>query len=304
MKKYLFLALCLIGLVVFAGGCIDELVPVNKENIQPEMSEYEFEVFINNSYDNDQFIPTHSFYLSRNGSAKVVSILENESVIDIVPLEDLSTSDEDVLSNVVILGDISNKTNATPEYFTDLSMMENSSDINYTISDDVIRGQKHVYINFEQPVTGFVAYTTTVPLGQDFMYITTPPSVVRFVLPEGYTTGNSLVGKVKPSPDSTYTDSMGRENYVWYNEVTTTGFLDLLGGYSSEDEADIEPVPKLISIKFYTKSAPRNLAIAMGILGIIALGVYSRYRAQRKQLEKIREEIEGNGSLPKKKGKN
>jgi hypothetical protein len=303
MKKYFFLALCLLCLVIFAGGCIDDLVPVNKEDIKPEISEYEFEIFLNGSYDNGKLIPTSTFYLSKNGSAKVVSLVDNESIIDIIPLEDLSTSDNEVVSNVIMLGDFTNKTNSTPGSFTDFSLLEESSDINYTISDDVIRGQKHVFITFEQPFTGFVAYTMSTPPGQDFLYITTPPSVVRFVLPEGYTTGNSLIGKVKPSPDIIYSDNYGRENLVWNNEVTTSGFLSMLGSYSQEDEADIEPLPKLISVKFYTTSAPRDLSIAAVILGLVTLFVFSRYSAEKKRLKKIREDIENQIVVPKKKGK-
>ncbi|WMW21898.1 hypothetical protein RE476_11050 [Methanolobus mangrovi] len=303
MKKHLILVLCLLGLVLFAGGCIDELVPIDEEDAQQVISAYEFEVFLNDSYAEEVLIPTHSFYLSKNGSAKVVSIIENESVIDIIPLEDLSTSDNEVVSNIVVLGDISNKTNATPEQFTDFSLMENGSDINYTITEDVIRGQKHVFITFEEPMTGFVAYTMATPLGQDFIYITTPPSVVRFVLPEGYTTGNSLIGKPKPSPDEFYVDTVGRENLVWRNEVKTTGFLGMLGRSSQEDTADVEPVPKLISVKFYTTSAPKGLTVAATILGLIALFVISRYQLQKKKLEMIRSNIEKQVVVPKKKGK-
>jgi hypothetical protein len=302
MKKHLILILCLLGLVILAAGCIDDLVPVGEDAPQ-EVSAYEFDVFLNDSYADDVLIPTHTFYLSKNGSAKVVSIIDNESVIDIIPLEDLSTSDNEVVSNIVVLGDVSNKTNATPEQFTDFSVMENGSDINYTITEDVIRGQKHVFVTFEEPMTGFVAYTMSTPLGQDFIYITTPPSVVRFVLPQGYTTGNSLIGKAKPSPDEYYIDAEGRENLVWRNEVTTTGFLSMLGRYSQEEPAEIDPVPKLISVKFYTTSAPRGLAIAGTILGLFAIFVFFRYQLQKKKLAMIRNDIEKRVVVPKKKGK-
>ncbi|WP_342306306.1 hypothetical protein [Methanolobus sp. ZRKC5] len=303
MKKYLILVLCLFGLVIFASGCIDDLVPVKDEGTQPELSAYEFEVFLNDSYDEGNLTPTHTFYLSKNGSAKVVSIVENESVIDIIPLEDLSTSDDEVVSNIVVLGDLSNKTNATPEKFTDFSLMEGASEINYTISEDVIRGQKHVFITFEAPITGFVAYTMSTPLGQDFIYITTPPSVVRFVLPEGYTTGNPLIGKPKPSPDALYLDASNRENLVWHNELETNGFLSMLGRYSAEEQAEIEPVPKLITAKFYTTSAPTGLSVAAAILGMIAFFVFFRYRLQKRTLEKIRSDIEKQVVVPKNKGK-
>ena len=301
MKKYFFLALFILSIMLFASGCVDDLVPVDGDAAQ-DISAYEFEVFLNNSYDNGVFIPTHTFYLSKNGTSKVVSILDNESVIKIIPLEDLSNQKSETVSNVVVLGDVSNNTNATPENFEYFASMDSPSDINYTISDDVIRGQKYVFITFEEPVTGFVAYTMTTALGQDFIYVTTPPSVVRYILPEGYTTGNSLIGKVKPAPDEIYYDSQGRENLVWKNKVTTTSFLNLLGSYSSADEASIEPIPKLISVKFYTEDAPRDLTIAAGVLGLVALSVFFRFRKERKRLEKIRNEFESQLSNSKKKG--
>lgn len=303
MKRYFVLMLCILSLVIFAGGCIDDLVPVNDENTQPDLSAYEFEVFLNNSYEENTFIPTHTFYLSKNNSAKVVSIIENETVIDTIPLEDLSTSQNEPVDNIVILADLANQTDARPDVFTELATRNDSSAINYTVSDDVISGQKHVFITFEEPITGFVAYTISTPPGQDFIYITTPPSVVRFVLPKGYTTGNSLIGKVKPSPDEVYYDEMDRENLVWNNEVTTSGFLSMLGSYSQDDEEDIEPIPKLISVKFYTEDAPRDLSIAAVVLGLVALSIYSRFRRERKRLEKIRMDIENQVRVPKKKGK-
>jgi hypothetical protein len=304
MNRYFVLVMCTLCLVIIAGGCIDDLVPVNKEDSQQELSAYEFDLFLNNSYDDKgRFIPTHTFYLSRNESARVVSIVENESLIDVIPLEDLSTPRDGAVSNVVVLGDISESTNVTPTSLSIFSMSKEPYDVNYTITEDVIRGQKHVFVTFEHPVTGFVAYTMSKPLGHDFMYVTTPPSVVRFVLPQGYTTGNPLIGKVKPSPDRVFYDSFGRENLVWYNELESTGLLNFFGRSSPDGQREIDPIPKLISVKFYTVNAPRDLGIATFILGAFAFLVFSRYRAERKRLEQLRKDIEEQVIVPKKKGK-
>ncbi len=303
MKKYFFLTLCILFIAIIATGCIDELVPVGGEDTGQEMSAYEFEVFLNNSYEDGEFIPTHSFYLSNNGSVKVVSIIDNQSMVDVIPMEDLSTQNSEVLSNIVILGDFASNTGSEPQDFERFTSMEKASEINHTLSEEVIRGQKHIYIEFEEPVTGYVAYTMSIPAGQDFIYITTPPSVVRFILPEGYTTGNSLIGKVKPSPDEVYYDTSGRENLVWYNEPEASGFMSLLGRYTPADEEEIESLPEVISVKYYTENAPRDLGIAVTILGIIALFIFARYTKERKRLEKIRNDIEDNASISKRKGK-
>ncbi len=307
MEKQTKLSFYILGVIVlsiFAGGCIDNLVPVNDEKAVTDATAYEFEAFLSGSFEDGELIPTSTFYFTEDEIVKVVYIVENESTIDIIPLEDLSSSKEDPVSNIVVLGDYSNNTNISEEYFTELVESVEVSDLNYTMSDDVIRGQKHVYINFEQPVTGYVAYTVKSPMGQDYMHLTTPPSVIRFVLPEGFTTGNSLIGKASPEPDDVYIDSQDRENVVWYNELEAPKGLikavqDLSGSNSS-----ITPVPQLISIKYYSKSAPLGLGIAALILGTAAFIVYFRFYSEKRKLIKTREDIENQFISPKNKGKN
>ena len=153
---------------------------------------YEFEALTDYTLADESFIPVATFYLSREGNAKAVNIIENESVIDIIPLEDLSSSNEVPVSNIVVIGNYSSNLEASAGTFTELSISDEPAYINYTTSEEVSRGQKHFYITFSEPVTGFVAFTMSTPTGQDFLHITTPPSVVRFVLPDGYTTGNPL----------------------------------------------------------------------------------------------------------------
>ncbi len=307
MEKQAKLSLYILGIIVlsiFAGGCIDDIVPVNDEKLMSDASAYEFEAFLSESFEDGKLIPTSTFYFTEDEIVKVVHIAENESTIDIIPLEDLSSSNEDPVSNIVVLGDYANNTNASEKYFTELAESLLVSDLNYTISDDVIRGQKHVYINFEQPVTGYVAYTVKRPMGQDYMYLTTPPSVVRFVLPEGYTTGNSLIGKASPEPDDVYIDSQDRENIVWYNKLEAPkGLLKAVQDLSGSN-GSATPAPQLISIKYYSRSAPLGLGIAALVLGAAAFIVYFRFYAEKRKLIKAREDIENQSISPKKKGKN
>jgi hypothetical protein len=301
-KKLLF---CILILSLFAGGCIDELVPVNDEKIMPNADAYEFEAFLSESFENEKLIPTSTFYFSEDESVKVVYIVDNETTIDILPLEDLGSSKEGPVSNVVILGDYSSGTSASKEYFVELVEYVEVSDVNYTISDDVLRGQKHVYINFEQPITGYVAFTVKTPMGQDYLYLTTPPSVVRFVLPEGFTTGNPLIGKASPKPDDVYLDAQDRENIVWANKLgSPTGILKVFQDLSGSNNSKVTEVPQIISIKYYSRSAPLGLGIAAIILGTAAIIVYLRFYSQKKVLAKIRDDIEDQLISPKKKGKN
>ncbi|WP_406660163.1 DUF5803 family protein [Methanolobus sp. ZRKC3] len=304
MEKRTKLLFCILMLSLFAGGCIDELVPVTDEQPMSDATAYEFEAFLDESFEDGELIPTSTFYLSGNEFAMAVYIVDNESSIDIVPLEDLSTSKEEPVSNVVILGDYSNRTDASKEYFIELSETIEPADINYTISEDVQRGQKHVFLNFEQPITGFVAFTVRTPMGQDYIHVTTPPSVVRFVIPEGFTTGNSLIGKVSPTADEVYLDSQNRENIVWYNDQESPkGLLKAFQDLSGTNSSEIPAVPRVISIKFYSESAPIGLGIAAFILVGAAAFVLLRFYAQKRKLVKIRSDIENQFISPKQKGK-
>jgi|GEM_PF-300693 len=305
MKKRVTMAFCILMLVSFTGGCIDELVPVDEQTSTGDIAAYEFEAFTNYSFADESFIPVATFYLSREGNAKAVYMIENESVIDIIPLEDLSSSNEVPVSNIVVIGNYSGSLETSAGTFTDLSLSDEPAYINYTTSEEVSRGQKHFYITFSEPITGFVAFTMSTPRGQDFLQITTPPSVVRFVLPEGYTTGNPLIGKANPSPDETYYDLSGRENLVWVNTGTASGsVIERLQRFSNNTNAQVDPVPRAISIKYYSESAPLGLMIAAGVLGLAAFLVLSRQRRERRRLARIREDVEGRFSAKeRKKGK-
>jgi hypothetical protein len=293
MKKRITLAFCILMFVFLAGGCIDELVPVDQQTSMGDVSVYEFEAFTNYSFIDEEFIPTSTFYLTGEGVTKVVYMVENESVIDIIPLEDLRSSNEDPVNNIVVLGGYSSNLEASVTTFMNLSSSVEPAFINYTLSEDVIRGQKHIYITFSEPITGFVAFTMTTPRGQDFLHITTPPSVVRFVLPEGYTTGNPLIGKTTPGPDDTYYDSSGRKNLVWVNQGTATGSItERLQIFSNNTISQVNQAPRAISIKYYSESAPLGLMAAGGVLGLAAFLVLSRSRRERKRLARIRESVE------------
>ena len=298
------LVFCISVLGILAGGCIDDLIPVDEETSVQDTSAYEFEVFLNNSFADGEFIPTSTFYLSDEGDTKAVYMLHNESVIDVIPLEDFSSPNQEPVSNIVILGNYTESTNVSEQHFTELAQAGEPADVNYTLSEDVIRGQKHVFIEFNEPVTGFVAFTLATPIGQDFLHVTTPPSVVRFVLPEGHTTGNPFIGKTNPEPDEVYHDSENRENLVWNNEVAqTSSILESVQKFSGENNSQIEPVPKAISVKYYSQSAPQGLIIAVAILGLAALIVFSRYHREKKRLGKIREDIESQFQTKKRRGK-
>ena len=264
------LTLLILIFATIAAGCIDELVPVDDNLNSTGISAYEFDVFVNQSADSDVVVNTTTFYMSKDASVSVVHMLVNTSLIDIVLVDDMS-SNQDSLTNIVIIADNANTTNASIGVFNSYSLASEVSDIGHTISKEVIRGQKHTYLKFNETITGFVAYTMPTPKGQDFMYIPTYQTTVRFILPANYTTGNPLIGIARPESGETYLDNDGRENIIWYEN---------------------EEMPKSIMVNYYPISAPKTLLIVGSILAFGAAIVLADYYVTKKQLEKIREDIE------------
>ncbi len=292
-KSLLIFCLCILMISLFASGCIDELVQASEENESVNLRSYELEVFRNNS--NVSTLNTSTFYLSVNGTAEVVHMVVNASMIDVVPLEDLTQSGDDILSNIVVIAGNASETEASYETFEKFSNLseEEFVPVEYSVEEDVVRGQKHQYLKFNDTITGIVAFTQAGPPGQDFLYIPTHTSVVRFVLPEGYDTGNSFIGKVNPEPDHIYYDDTDRKVLVWYDVHVTYSTLthmaqDLLGTSIPEEEIPFTPV----SIKFYKDSAPGMLLIGMSILGAGALLVLGNYYLTRRRLVENRKMIE------------
>ncbi|MGP8337380.1 MAG: DUF5803 family protein [Methanosarcinaceae archaeon] len=270
MRNTTILTLLFLVFAISAPGCIDELVAVDDNSPDPDISSYEFDVFINQSANSDSVVNTTTFYLSKDSIVNVVHMLVNTTIIDIVPVDDMGSSKESI-TNIVIIADNANITNASIGVFNGYSLSDSVTGIGYTISKEVIRGQKHNYLKFNETITGFVAYTMQISGKQDFLYIPSSPSIVRFVLPVNYTTGNLFIGIARPKPDESYLDNKGRENLIWYN---------------------IEETQKSMVVKYYKKSAPKTLLVVIIILVFGAAIVILDYNLTRKNLKKMREDIE------------
>lgn len=292
MNRSILLVACFLA-VISLSGCTD----VAKTPIAPNSSVYEYDIFLNGSELNGGFARTSTFYLSTNSSVKVVNIIDNESLIDIMPLEDLTKTDAETLSNIVIIGDYANNTSSSIDLFENYSTQQNVSALNYTISEKVTKGQKHIYLNFTEPIRGYVAYTMTSSTGQEFLHIAQTPSVVRVVLPEGYTTGNLLIGRARPKPDQIYYDNYGRMNLVWNNtNADKSSLVTMLETTFNREIQTPSNTLKLIGVKFYKESAPRSLLIVGVILGSLAFIVIADSLNKRRKLRKLREQIETRAS--------
>ncbi|MBP2030049.1 hypothetical protein J2755_000983 [Methanohalophilus levihalophilus] len=277
--------------VLFASGCIDELVAVQEDG---PVNVSVYEIVYNGKEANATTFNETTFFLTKDGFATGVYALDNASSIEIIPMEDLTNPGEDPISEIVIIAEDSGNVTDVEETLRQLSLREEATDLNFTIEEVVERGQKSQVIDFNKSITGFVAFKVNVPLGQDFIYMPTHDSVVRIVLPAGYTTGNPFIGKVQPEVNFTYHDENDRQVLGWidlHREPSSLLPADLFNrsGVDS-DESPVEYHP--VILKFYTTSAPLGLLVGTTILSIATLIVALNYASTRRKLEEKRMEIE------------
>ncbi|HOQ66464.1 MAG TPA: DUF5803 family protein [Methanosarcina thermophila] len=261
---FMFLAL----LVVLVLGCIDQ-----KKDIVPNdgnISNYEFEVFLNES-GNQTLANTTTYYLLENNTkVQVVHIAVNTSKLEIYPPETLGGGrEEDPIQDFVLLAEPANETTATPQTFEELSRRNETSDLNYNMTQEISRNMKVVNLEFEEPVTGFIAYTLKTPGTRGFAVLKPDSEFIRVVLPEGYVTGNRVFGIARPEPANVTFDEKGRQTLLWISSKMGV-----------REEA--------IQVKYYTKSAPLYFSIAIiALLCGVAL-VLLNYAKSKKELESVR----------------
>lgn len=254
-------------------GCIDQ----KKEIILDEpgnVSSYEFEVFLD-EWDDQIPVNTTTYYiLEDQADVQAVHIVINSSKLEIFPPDSLGgSSSEDPIKNFVLLVEPANETAADPETFIELSSRSNVSDINYTLTQEVTRNMKVVNLEFEEPVTGFIAYTLETPGTQSFAFMKPDSELIRVVLPKGYATGNRVFGIARPGPYDTSFDEEGRQTLLWISSRM---------GVREE----------VIQVKYYSESAPMYFFAAIVALLFGVAMVLSRYSKSRRELESVREVFE------------
>ena len=261
---FMFLAL----LVVLVLGCIDQ-----KKDIVPNdgnISNYEFEVFLNESSNQTLANTTTYYLLEDNTKVQVVNIAVNTSKLEIYPPETLGGGrEENPIQNFVLLVEPANETTAAPQTFEELSRRNETSDLNYTLTQEISRNMKVINLEFKEPVTGFIAYTLEIPGTQGFAFLKPNSEFIRVVLPEGYVTGNRVFGIARPEPANVTVDEKGRQNLLWISSKM-----------GEREEA--------IQVKYYTKSAPLLFSAAIIAL-LCGVGlVLLHYARSRKELESVR----------------
>jgi hypothetical protein len=256
-------------LVVFVSGCMEqkkEIVVDKPGNI----SNYEFEIFLNES-GNQTLANTTTYYpLEDNKKVQVVNLVINTSKLEIYPSDTLGGSSEDSpIQNFVLLVDPANETIANLQTFKELSSRNETSAINYTLTQEISQNMKVINLEFKEPVTGFIAYMIDTPGTQSLTFLKPDSEFIRVVLPEGYVTGNRVFGIARPEPSNVTFDEKGRQTLLWISSKM-----------GEREEA--------IQVKYYTKSAPLYFSVAIIALlcgvGIVLL----HYVRSRKELEAVR----------------
>ncbi|WP_255334324.1 DUF5803 family protein [Methanosarcina sp. KYL-1] len=269
--KAVFMLLAL--LVVFISGCMEK-----KEEIiidEPgNISTYEFEVFLN-EWDNEVPANTTTYYiLGDKTEVQVVHIVINSSKIEIFPTETLGgNSEKKPIESFVPLVEPANETEASPETLMELSNRTEVSDINYSLIQEVRRGIKVINLEFEEPVTGFIAYTLEVPGTQNFLVMKPDSEFIRVVLPEGYSTGNRVFGIPRPSPSDISFDEQGRQTLMWIS-------------------SEMGEREETIQVKYYPETAPIYFFSAIIALLSGSVLVLVHYSRNKRELEQVREVFE------------
>ena len=266
-KKILLMLLAMI--LVFMSGCAEEKkqIALNQSN---NTSGYEFEVFLN-EYNNNVPANTTTYYLLEDKTtAKVVNLEINCSKLEIYPPDTLGGgSAENPIQDFVLRVEPANETATDAQTFEEFSHKNETSDVNYTLTQEISQNMKVLNLTFEEPVTGFIAYTIEVPGTQSFTFMKPDSVFFRVVLPPGYDTGNRIFGIARPTPSNESSDEKGRRNLLWIS--------------SKLGERD-----DVIQVKYYSQSAPLLFlgAIIALLIGVgVVLFYYSR---SKKELESVK----------------
>jgi len=298
-SKILFMLLAMI--LVFISGCAEDKKQIVL-NQSGNISSYEFEVFLN-EWNNKVPANTTTYYLLEDTTTvQVVNLEINCSKLAIYPPESLGGgSAENPIKNFVLLAEPANETLAEPANETlaepsnetltepvnetltepvnetsaltrtleELSHRNVTSDLNYTLTQEISKNMKVLNLEFEEPVTGFVAYTLVVPKTQNFVFMKPDSEFIRVILPPGYDTGNRIFGIAQPTPSNVSFDEKGRKNLLWISS-----------NMGERDEA--------IQVKYYSQSAPLLFLGAIMAL-LIGVGLVLFYYARSKrELESVK----------------
>lgn len=261
IRKFLYL-ICIIILLSFGFGCLGNSSPEHYDFPSGELGTYE----INTSMVN--VTNSTTFFIFSNKTVRAVSTFVNSSSLKIIIPKDASaefgSSKGPVIKDLVVMGNISINSSNNFE-------LNNFTNISYSSSVSKSSKGRIVILEFEEPATGFAAYSFSREYGY-FSHILSRNETITVVLPAGHNTSNIILGSPKPTkPDDKFIDSKNRMWLVWF---------------------DPYPDQNVISVKYYKEYLPRILSIVGYVLLIgIIISVFYYYTKIRK-LQKERENME------------
>jgi hypothetical protein len=126
------------------------------------------------------------------------------------------------------------------------------------------QGNSIYSLNFERHVQGMLAYNLT-SQGQQFVISTKEKGPVRVILPQGYATGDRLLGLAWPPPDEIGTIE-GKSALTW-NNTTKLSYIE---------------------VNYYRDNAPVALTVIISILALAAIALLIEYYFSIKKLRALR----------------
>ena len=257
-------------IVVFLSGCMEEKNEIFL-NESGNASSYEYDIFLNES-GNETVQNTTTYYLLEDKTkVQVVNAAVNTTKHTIYPSESLGgRSEGDPIKNFVLLVGPANETRATSHSFETLALKNATVPANYTLTEEVSQSMRVINLEFEEPVTGFIAYTLEIPATQSFAFMKPESEFIRVVLPEGYATGNRVFGIPRPEPSNVSVDAQGRQTLLWIS-------------------SEIPARQEVIQVKYYSESAPLYFLAAIVVL-LFGVGlVLFHYSRSKRELESVRD---------------
>jgi len=135
------------------------------------------------------------------------------------------------------------------------------------------RGEHNYNLAFEKQVSGELVYSLPYQ-GQQFILPLTSSGPVRVILPQGYATGNHILGIARPDPDEIRIDD-GRMMLTWQNDSRH----------------------QMIEVSYYQENAPDALIKIFAVLAAAGILLLIEYYASIKKLRTIREDAERKGKI-------
>jgi len=134
------------------------------------------------------------------------------------------------------------------------------------------RGSYRYQVATHRPVRGHMSYT--IPISeQRFIAPVEEGESVRVVLPEGYATGDRILGRARPDPDAVGTLD-GRTALIW-TDLQKRAYID---------------------VSFYREGAPRAFRLFLILLAFIAGVLVLEHNMSIKRLRSFREDVEIEGA--------